>query len=206
MITVFCVLRSGGDYRPEHVRRLQMQVKLHLGGAEFRCLSDVDVPDVQTLPLKHGWPGWWSKMEMFNPSIKGWMLYLDLDSSVIGDLGDIASVEGLTIMRDVYRPDGLQSSIMVLPQHVRHQVWRQWIERPAHWMHVYRRGGDQAFLERFWLDRANRFQDVLPGQIVSYKANIRKATNSRENGDGTIPEGARVVIFHGKPRPWDIGW
>lgn len=203
---VFTVLRSGGEYKPEHVLRLKKQVETHLPDADFWCLSDVEIEGVQTLPLKYDWPGWWSKMELFRPSITGWMLYLDLDTSVIGDLRDIASLEGLTIMRDVYRPDGLQSSIMVLPEHLRHQVWHHWIDKPDHWMHVYRKGGDQAFLERFWLNRANRFQDELRGQIVSYKANVRKATNRREYGDGTIPEGARVVVFHGLPRPWHIGW
>jgi hypothetical protein len=24
------------------------------------CLSDVDVPGVETIPLRHGWPGWWN--------------------------------------------------------------------------------------------------------------------------------------------------
>lgn len=203
---VFSVLRSGGEYKPEHVLRLQRQVKAQLSGADFWCLSDVEIPGVQTLPLKYDWPGWWSKLELLRPSIKGWMLYLDLDTSVVGDLSDIASLEGLTIMRDAYRPDGLQSSIMLLPEHLRHQVWHHWIDKPDHWMHVYRKGGDQAFLERFWLDRANRFQDEVPGQVVSYKVNVRKATSRREFGDGTIPEGARVVCFHGLPRPWDIGW
>lgn len=203
---VFSVLRSGGEYKPEHVVRLQRQVKEHLKDADFWCLSDVEIPGVQTLPLKFDWPGWWSKMEIFRPSIQGWLLYLDLDTSVIGDLSEIASLEGLTIMRDAYRHDGLQSSIMLLPEHLRHQVWHHWIDRPDHWMQTYRKGGDQAFLERFWLDRANRFQDELPGQVVSYKVNVRKATSRREFGDGNIPEGARVVCFHGLPRPWHIGW
>ncbi|MEQ1403841.1 hypothetical protein ABK249_02750 [Neorhizobium sp. Rsf11] len=132
---------------------------------------------------------------------------MDLDTSIVGSLGDIIAVDRLTIMRDVYRPEGLQSSIMFLPEAARHQVWSHWIDRPEHWMRVYARGGDQAFLERFWLDRADRWQDVLPGQVVSYKVHVREALRKdREIGNGTVPEGARLVIFHGKPRPWDIGW
>ncbi|WP_412063982.1 hypothetical protein [Rhizobium sp. SYY.PMSO] len=207
MVTVFCVLRVGGDYRPQHVIRLQQQVLEHLTDADFRCLSDVPIDGISTVPLKFGWPGWWAKMELFRPSIKGPVLFLDLDTSIVGSIGDIAAVDRLTIMRDVYRPLGLQSSMMFLTEAERERVWLEWIERPAQWMTVYRNGGDQAFLERFWLDRADRWQDVLPGQIVSYKAHVRKAVRKdREIGNGTIPEGARVVIFHGKPRPWDIGW
>lgn len=207
MTPVYSVLRSGGEYLPEHAIRLKRQVLAHLPSADFRCLSDVEVSGVNTVPLKFGWRGWWGKMELFRPSISGPMLFMDLDTSIVGSLADIAAVDRLTIMRDVYRPDGLQSSIMFLPEAVRRQVWSHWIDRPEHWMRAYARGGDQAFLERFWLERADRWQDVLPGQIVSYKAHVRESVRKdREIGNGTIPEDARAVIFHGKPRPWDIGW
>lgn len=204
---VLCVLRSGGEYRPEHVTRLRDQVLVHLPTADFWCLSDVDVPGVQILPLKFDWPGWWSKMEIFRPSIKGPVLFFDLDTSIVGDLTDIARIDRLAIMRDVYRRGGLQSSMMFLPEVARERIWFEWIDRPEHWMQIYQRGGDQAFLERFWLDRAARWQDELPGQLVSYKAHVRKAVHKdREFGDGSIPDGARVVVFHGLPRPWQIGW
>nr|WP_145924153.1 hypothetical protein [Halomonas elongata] len=36
-------------------------------------------------PLAHGWPGWWSKLELFRPH-GGDLLYLDLDTVVRGDL------------------------------------------------------------------------------------------------------------------------
>lgn len=198
MTAVFCVLRSGGDYGPEHVIRLQRQVLAHLPDAEFFCLSDIRIDGVSTMPLKFDWPGWWAKMELFRPSIKGSLLFFDLDTSIVGGLADIADVDRLAIMRDVYRPAGLQSSMMFLTEAARERVWLEWINRPQHWMTIYRRGGDQAFLERFWLERAARWQDALPGQVVSYKAD--------RIGERGIPDDARVVIFHGKPRPWQVGW
>lgn len=198
MIKVMCVLRSGGEFRPEHVIRLREQVMTHLPGADFWCLSDIEIPGVQTLPLKFDWPGWWAKMEVFRPSIKGPVLFFDLDTSIVGSLGDVAAIDRLSIMRDVCRPHGLQSSMMYLPEGARERIWLEWIDRPEHWMRIYRKGGDQAFLERFWLEKANRWQDLLPAQIVSYKAD-----RIAERG---IPENARVVIFHGRPRPWHVGW
>ena len=33
-----------------------------------------------------------------------------------------------------------------------------------------------------------------------------QALHDDESGNGSIQDGARVAIFHGKPRPWDIGW
>jgi hypothetical protein len=206
-LKVMCVLRSGREYRPAHVVRLRDQVLAHMVDADFRCLSDIEVSGVDCLPLKYSWPGWWAKMELFRPSIKGPVLFFDLDTSIVGDLSEIAAVDRLAIMRDVYRPSGLQSSMMYLPEAARERIWLEWIERPEHWMRVHAKGGDQAFLERFWVDRATRWQDELPGQVVSYKAHVRESVRKdREIGDGSIPEDARVVIFHGKPRPWDIGW
>ncbi|MGV1795315.1 hypothetical protein [Rhizobium sp. A37_96] len=131
---------------------------------------------------------------------------MDLDTSVVGDLGDIAAINQLALMRDIYRPEGLQSSIMYLPEAARRQIWAEWIDRPQHWMDIYQKGGDQAFLERFWLNNAGRWQDLLSGQIVSWKSHVRQALYDDESGNGSIPSEARVVIFHGKPRPWDIGW
>ena len=206
MISVYCVLRSGGEYKAEHVVRLQAQVMKHLPGADFRCLCDIEVGGVKTIPLAYDWPGWWSKMELFRPEISGDILFMDLDTSIVGDLADIASIGRLALMRDIYRPEGLQSSIMYLPEAERVPIWTEWADRPKHWMDLYRQGGDQAFLERFWLDHADRWQDVLPGQIVSWKSHVRKAHYDDESGDSSIPTNARVVIFHGKPRPWDIGW
>jgi hypothetical protein len=204
---VMTVMRSGGEYKPEHVIRLRDQVMMHLPGADFWCLADCDVPGVQVVPMPNLWPGWWSKMNLFDPAIEGPILFMDLDTSIVGDMAAIAGVDRLAIMRDVYRPAGLQSSLMFLPEDSRRKVWECWIDRPTQWMGIYHRGGDQAFLERFWLERAARWQDILPGQVVSYKAHVRKAVRKdREFGDGNLPEGARVVCFHGKPRPWEIGW
>ena len=206
MISVFCVLRSGGEYKPDHVLRLHRQVLNHLPDADFRCLSDIEIKGIRTLPLIYDWPGWWSKMELFRPEISGDILFMDLDTSIVGSLADIASINQLALMRDIYRPEGLQSSIMYIPEAAREEIWAEWIERPQHWMEIYQKGGDQAFLERYWLDRASRWQDLLLGQIISWKSHVRPAVYGDESGNGSIPADARVVIFHGKPRPWDIGW
>jgi hypothetical protein len=66
-------------------------------------------------------------------------------------------------------------------------------------------GGDQRFLERFWIDKAARWQDLVPGRVVSYKVHVRPAVRKdREFGNGSIPQDASVICFHGKPRPWEI--
>ncbi len=195
---VAIVLRSGGEYRPEHVIRLVEQVSAHLPGAGIVCLSDIAIPGVNVIPLRHEWPGWWSKMNLFDPSIDADWLYFDLDTSIVGSPADLAAADGPVIMRDVYRPHGLQSSVMAIPQRIKEKFWKAFTASPDRHMRQFRAGGDQAFLENHTDVRWRLWQDICPGQIVSFKADVRRL--------GHVPAGARAVVFHGKPRPWQVGW
>lgn len=199
--TIACVLRSGGDFTPEHVRLLKRGAFQHFNipgcYLNFICLTDMPVHDasVRVIPLSCGWPGWWSKMELFRRDIEGDLLYFDLDTVILGDLTRLASVNQLTLLRDFYRPKGLGSGMMYLPAKERAEAWQAWIANPA--QHMRMRGGDQRFLETLWLERAARWQDLCPGEVLSYKADVRKHGN-------VIPAGARVLCFHGTPRPWNV--
>jgi hypothetical protein len=198
MTSVVCVLRSGGEYGEEHVHRLRKQVMDH-GATDLICLTDAALEGLRTVPLEYGWPGWWSKMELFRPDIGylGKIVYMDLDTTVVGDLTRLLEFKWLATMRDVYRPTGLQSSIMVIPPHERDMVWKRWIDDPESRMTYFESGGDQSFLETIWTSKAVRLQDWLPGFLVSYKAD--DVANR-----GT--QGASLIVHHGKPRPWEVGY
>jgi hypothetical protein len=83
---VLTVLRSGGEYGPEHVQAIQRQVKKWAPDAHFACLADVPVPGVDVIPLKHDWSNWWVKMELFRPDVPGDFLYTDLDNIILGPI------------------------------------------------------------------------------------------------------------------------
>ncbi len=96
-LTVACVLWMGEfenrRYSPAWVYRLRDMVAESLPVPHrFVCLSNVDVPGVETIPLQTDWPGWWAKVELFNPALDlgDRVLYLDLDVFVTGDLMPIA--------------------------------------------------------------------------------------------------------------------
>ncbi|MER8760539.1 hypothetical protein NKH69_34110 [Mesorhizobium sp. M0976] len=198
MKTVACVLRSGGEYAPRHVTRLLDQVTEHLPGAKFRCFSDVDVQGVEVIPLRHGWPGWWAKMELFRPELPDDWLYFDLDTSIVGSLADMAAVDGPVIMRDVVDPTILGSGIMAIPQSIKAAVWEAFIAAPADHMRRFAEGGDQSFIESCrWVDW-RLWQDICPGQLCSYRMDVLRL--------GGVPDGVRAVVFHAKPRPWEVGW
>lgn len=197
---IVLVLKSGGIYTPRHAEILAEQI-FHNSPRHIPvlCLTDMDCPArVKCSPLKYNLPGWWSKMELFRPDIKGDLLYFDLDTAIGASLRDIVAVDKLTLLRDFYRDgtrklEGLQSAMMFLPEADRAEVWDAFIANPKKAMLECATGGDQQFLERFYLQKAQRWQDVLPGQVVSYKVHCKHG----------VPPDARVVCAHGKPKLWD---
>ena len=53
MTRVFTVLNVGGGFLPKHAQALQKQVlQWSPPGTEFICLTNQEVPGVQTMPLK----------------------------------------------------------------------------------------------------------------------------------------------------------
>jgi len=89
MTTIVCVWVQGNvPYKSEYVFRLRSMVLAQLSWKhEFVVLTDqplaVNLPGIRPIriPSPNGIPGWWSKLELFNPQhgLKGPGLYLDLD-------------------------------------------------------------------------------------------------------------------------------
>ena len=195
---VACVLKSGGVYTPDWVRRLREGVAQHLKqDYKFVCLSDMEVPD--RIPLVHDLKGWWSKIELFK--LPGPVLYFDLDTMIVGDLSDIANVarttDSLVMLTNFYDPKGYGSGVMAWGGDVS--------ELHNHFAGTGYYKGDQDYIADN-CKRIKRWQDILPGQFVSYKARVRKAEYKSESGNGFVPKDARVVCFHGLPKPDHIGW
>jgi hypothetical protein len=198
-MTVACVLRSGGDFDADWVHALCAGVAEHLSQEHrFVCLTDMDVPGVETIPLEHGWPGWFSKMGLFRPFLlDGLNLYLDLDTVPVGPLDIFASYAGgFAMLNDLYQGrKRAQSGVMLLrPSAATAAIWLDWTQDPEGHMRRFRGDGE-------WLDRhtePDRLQDLYPGRIVSLK---------REGRNGP-PEGCSLVCGHGRPRLSDpkAGW
>lgn len=164
-------------------------------------LSDVTVDGVATIPLCDHWRGWWSKMELFGPDVEPRpTLFLDLDTVLVGDCTElIASLRGVpfAILRDVYRgrtdPRAMQSSVMYWERDMR-WLFDGFAKEAETIIDTLR--GDQDYLERALSAEPVRYlQDISPC-FASYKADIQRR--------GLRPSD-RVIVFHGRPRPWDAG-
>src|SRR5690348_1488273 len=111
MSAVFvCVLRSGGDFEVEHVRRLVAGLEFGQWAGHSICLTNFggayEWPEIERRPLLRTYPGWWSKIELCAPEqdALGDIWYCDLDTVVVGDVRQIASIGALTMLEDFTRP------------------------------------------------------------------------------------------------------
>lgn len=107
-MNIICILWKGEfrgrDFSEKDVLRLYNNVKKYIDRRfTFYCLTNDEgihfVPGVNAIPLKHDWPGWWSKVELHRPDLpEGRTLYLDLDSYIVNDLKPILDYDGDLVM------------------------------------------------------------------------------------------------------------
>jgi hypothetical protein len=195
-LTVACVLNKGPGcaYDVGYVNSLRKGVEKYLSlPHRFVCLSNVEVP-CERIELKYNWPVWWAKMELFRPDLDlDNTLFFDLDTIIVNDLSDIAKVKKFTVIANwINKPGkGNGSGMMFLAD--RSRVWNDWIAAPAKHIQECGGNGDGKFIvpyaESIW-------SMEVPGQVKSYKKNILPRD--------LIPDGTRVICFHGTPRPHEI--
>lgn len=199
--TVVCVLKSGGVFGTDYVQRLFNMLSRHVTiPFQFVCLTDVGIPKTvcPTLPLKRGWQGSWSKVEMFKEGLlaPGRIVYFDLDTIILDNIDDILRVDydfiGLRPWNKNNRGDGMLASGMM-----------SWTN-DGHYTFIYDRfslemiqkhpAGDQHWISNQLRAQGKEygyFQDTVTG-VYSYKRDCRPSS---------LPPDARIVCFHGKPRP-----
>lgn len=173
---VIAVARSGGWVTPDYPARLYADT-----GA--LVLTDMELP-FDTMPFQYDWQGWWAKMEIFRPDIKGDWLYMDMDTLVVGDITPLLEFGRLGLLGDFYHPK-LETGVMYLTEWARAKVWERWIQDPERWMREYR--GDGDFIRDTIGEYALDLREHVDG-LHSYKVNGRKPDT-------------RLLIYHGQPRP-----
>lgn len=210
---IVAVLKSGGDFIPEHVEALRKNVAKHLTVQyEFILFTNwyVDTAlqvEMGVIPLEWGWRGWWSKIELFRPDIE-WapedrIVYMDLDTVLIGNIDWLFDVDfsqvDLMALRGFNRPR-FASGLMGWQGTPPTKPFDLFKKDPQYYMRKYLSGGDQKFIYDCLFPtriRIGYWQEMFLDKIYSYKLHL---TNDNK---GNPPGKMRLVCFHGKPRPWD---
>ena len=204
MIDIVCVLKTGKDYDAEYVHRLAVNINSNISVPyKFYCMSDINIQGIKTIGLQHDWERWWPKIEVFN-LFKSKTLYLDLDTVLVDNIDSLLLYSHkFTALHGFYR-DIFNSGFMAWEGDYSF-IYRDFLNvveqrDGAENIRDHELGNDQNFIASRLVSNNIKWevwQDLFPGQIVSYKVHCR--------GKG-VPKGAKVVCFHGKPRPHEIGW
>lgn len=209
-IQIGCVLRTGGDYLPDHVAALNHSVNLHSHKwAELVCFTDI--PDqiaqlgIKAIPLQRNDPGWWAVPEVFR--LKGPVVVVGLDTVFVRDMRPLLQTAFDSTSDDFWMICNLGvgtnpcSGIM---------AWNgdwQWIFDEFDYNSVSKRlRGDENWIIEALASReikprilqkechGNFYDGPIEG-IFSYKQDVRGKF---------FPENAMVIVFHGKPRPHEV--
>ena len=193
MLTVVCVMKSGGDFDEEYVFALRRGVQEHLTiPHKFVCYTDLPIKDMPIKFLTEGLNGWFSKFEIFKEV--GPVLYLDLDTIVTGDLTPLAESiinEGEAFwMLEAFHPlRKWASGIMGWTGE-----WGWLVSHCKRYAGLYR-------MDQDCIAKALQDASITPRVIGRDFHHIYSYKHHCQDG---LPDDARIVCFHGKPRPREV--
>lgn len=193
MITLKTVLRSGGEYKLEHVLRMQEMIDRYVDcPARFVCYSDVDIPDVTVRPLLHDWQGWFSKIEMFRDVEESF--YIDLDMTITGNITDMVTVDSdfMALRNMTPRIEGIGSAMMKWRGDKRF-IYETFKSDPERYMEENNKigtnhWGDQSYIWKCMDGKIDFFQYHFQNRIKKF---------NEPGGD--------VKVYYGRNKPWAHG-
>lgn len=197
MITIACVW-TGDKYSFTYVERLKNMIDKYLKYDRFICLTDnkIQYDGIEMIKVK-GLPGWWAKLALFNPDIRGdgRCIFFDLDTVIIDDLTPILQYEGpFAICRNfakAKRPEYIcnyGSCVMSFEHGFGREIYDQFIDKKKKFIRKCRYGDQQAIEQLY--PNADYIQDFCPpGFFVGY----REFTEQKPDGS--------IMIFAGKHKP-----
>lgn len=204
-INIVC-LKAGTAYGAEYVNILFDMVRRNLKGGypgAFHCITDnpegLD-PSIRVIPLPDDLETWWGKLYMFKRGLfedGSRMLFMDLDTLVIGSLNELVKYDGqFATLRDFFHPQRVGPAIIAWKAgEFSASIWDEWkaAGKPRNPM------GDLWWINELdqgrFIKKIDILQDVYPGMFCSFKADCKPYP----------PKGARIVCFHGQPKPSNCG-
>lgn len=195
MLTVWTLL-WGDKYRPSDVYWMRDSVAGNLRVPHrFVCVTEQDLPDLETVAPPVDWPGWWGKLAVPGMGTEQ-NIWLDLDVVITGSLDFLLPfTTGPLAMAWNWAQSGhggCQSSVMAWGGKI--DVQAGFDPAWAHWPPRNERGifwGDQEYITHLRDTGQLEVVEIQAQFIKSYKYHCRHG----------LPKDCRVVVFHGDPKP-----
>lgn len=219
MVNVLCI-KWGRKYGPEYVNKLHSMVRRHLHRPfRFVCLTDdssgID-PGIETLPIpqvgfaefdqRKPWTfghGWLKLTSFADPlyDLQGRTLFLDLDIVIVDSLDPFFEQEGdFIVIREWDKQDGTGNTSCYLYTIGAHRDALQHLadQYPASMANVR---NEQEYITGY-LARQGKLSYWPEAWCRSFKRHCMPGLLGWFS-EPFIPEGARIIVFHGKPNPPD---
>lgn len=191
-------------YEPEHVYALQKQIEqCYKKPHRFICLTDFDNLKCDSIKLKYNLPGWWSKMELFQPDLvsknpEDVFIYFDLDTCLVSDITELIDYpHTMSALAEVSAsglvPGRFGSGVMAWRGDWSH-VYHEFMKDTFGNIQKYKVGGDQHVLHEACPD-FKPIQHIIDG-CINYKYQLRDKEN--------LPSESKIIYFHGLPKPWKV--
>lgn len=209
-------MKWGTKYGPEYVNRLYAMVRRHLrGDFRFVCLTDrsdgirdeVECLPIPPLALPPGIPErGWTKLTTFEADLhglRGTALFLDLDVVIVDDITPFFELPGeFVIIHDWKRPQRVtgNSSVYRFTLGAHADVLAEFLATQEQVRARLR--NEQAFLSEV-LHRQGRLTYWPDAWCRSYKYHCIPPFPSNFWREPLVPEGSRILIFHGEVNPPD---
>lgn len=145
------------------------------------------------------WKGCLPKLFVYHPHVfnSGDRIFvIDLDTVIVGNLDDLLSYDGKFATRSTFVGPKMSGGDICGFKADGSLAWIwDMLVRDTDRLEEFTGGRERFIYRKYFAEEMDYFQDLYPGQIVSYKRHVRRRGLSRK---------ARIVSCHGKPRPHEI--
>jgi len=195
-----CMVWTGNKYSDMYPAAWERSISNWMPDIDYRIIPFTDQPEkfaIDSVDLfSVDAEGWWNKLFLFNwhgHNLNGDILFFDLDMVFVGPLDCFCNLKKFTTMSRFKQPKHIDSTVMYIPEGYGQNIWDNFVKIKMDIINKFK--GDQDYIESMvGTNKCDRFNVTIPGSIVSFKYDCQDRP----------PSAARVVSFHGNPKPHEV--
>ncbi len=210
----FCIWNGDRDWdnierNIEYVNKLYRGVTRNLSlDHEFICFADeqnynmlinnIDSKIDLSLLESKSWKGCLPKLKPFdrNNRFYGRVITMDLDCIIVESLDDMFSYTGDLATRRKFNGEKVSGGDMIgFPGGYHSWIW-DWLQETPGQVEAETHGSER-FIYRNHFSSLDFWNDLYPGQLISYKRHVKK-------NNEILPKNCRIVSCHNNPRPHEL--